>query len=85
MEKVPEVDISLAIEPRRSDLHKLIPAGANTSSPAGCVANRELIIAWLAEAYVTATWPEMIRAGWRGAWMLNPLDPFGSLLDKAVN
>lgn len=52
--------------------------------PAGCVANRDLIIAWLEEAYETATWLEAIRAGWRGAWKLNPLDPFGSLLDEAT-
>jgi len=52
--------------------------------PAGCVGNRELIISWLHEAYETASLEETIRAGWRGAWKLNPLDPFGSLLDEAM-
>ena len=52
--------------------------------PEGCVGTRELIIAWLEEAYETAGWLETIRAGWRGAWTLNPLDPFGSLLDEAM-
>jgi hypothetical protein len=52
--------------------------------PMGCVLNRELIISWLEEAYETATWVEAIRAGWRGAWTLNPLDPFGSPLYEAM-
>jgi len=52
--------------------------------PAGCMGNRELIISWLQEAYETASWLETIRAGWRCAWTLNPLDPFGSLFDEAL-
>lgn len=45
---------------------------------------RDLIIFWLEEAYEPATWLEAILTGWRGAWMLNPLDPFGSLLEEAI-
>jgi hypothetical protein len=31
----------------------------------------------------TAPWLETVRAGWCGAWTLDPLDPFGNLLDEA--
>lgn len=52
--------------------------------PWGCVLNRALIVEWLEEAYDTAGWLETIRAGWRGAFIINPLDPFNSLLDEAI-
>ena len=48
------------------------------------VVYRAQIIACLEEAYETATWLNTIRADCRWAWMLNPLDPFGSLLDEAI-
>ena len=50
----------------------------------GCRAHRAEIIEWLREGYEHATWLETIRAGWRGMFTINPLDPFNSLLDEAI-
>jgi hypothetical protein len=50
----------------------------------GCRDHREDIVEWLKEAYTHATWLETIRAGWRGLWVVNPLEPFGSLVDEAI-
>ncbi|MGI8980546.1 MAG: hypothetical protein ACR2FY_15060 [Pirellulaceae bacterium] len=50
----------------------------------GCREYRAEIIGRLKEGYESATWLETIRAGWRGLFQINPLDPLGSLVDLAI-
>lgn len=50
----------------------------------GCERNRDEIIRWLKVAYNHSGWIEAMRIGWNGLFVINPLDPFNSLLDEAI-
>lgn len=51
---------------------------------AGCEYHRKEIVGWLENGYSHTTWLATIRAGWRGMFIINPLDPFNSLLNEAI-
>jgi hypothetical protein len=50
----------------------------------GCERNRGEIIRWLEVAYNHSRLLEAMRIGWNGLFIINPLDPFNSLLNEAI-
>lgn len=56
----------------------------NRLGAAGCRQHRGTLAAAVKKNYATLPWVTAIRAGWNAKWLVNPLDPFGSLIDEAV-
>ena len=56
----------------------------NRLGVAGCQRHRATLAAAVKKNYATMSWTAAIRAGWKAVWLVNPLDPFGSLVDEAV-
>jgi hypothetical protein len=55
----------------------------------GCRENRELIVGWIREGAPRWSWSEKLRAVANAAisglaWTLDPMDPYGSLVDEAI-
>jgi hypothetical protein len=61
----------------------------NAWGPEGCRENRQKIIDHLKQAYKELTFTQMVMAMGKGvttglAFQLNPIDPIGSLVDRAI-